>query len=128
MDEQSKPFVTMTHDKASKNHPGGLHDKPSHEKSAPMYETDSKTDGYKAIPVKMQPQMWSFVSVPLSWLERITTCSRPNVENKYCFAKPLFREQVVFSLVYELWTANGGSNQVRNLTLVTNLTVEWFSQ
>ena len=48
-DEQCKPFVTMTHDEASKNHPDGLHDKPSHEKSSRMYESDSKTDGGKAL-------------------------------------------------------------------------------
>ena len=30
---------------------------------------------------------------------RLATCSRSNVVNKYCFVNPLFREQVVFSLI-----------------------------
>ena len=49
IDERGKPFVTMTHDEASKNHPCGLHDEPSYERRARMYETNSATDGYKAL-------------------------------------------------------------------------------
>ena len=54
----------------------------------------------------------------------ITTCSRSNVVNKYCFAKPLFREQVVFSLVIELFTVNGGSIEMRNSNLAVSFTAE----
>ncbi|KAK2555511.1 hypothetical protein P5673_022851 [Acropora cervicornis] len=39
----------MTHDETSKNHPGGLKDKSSFEKTARMYETESDTDGYRAL-------------------------------------------------------------------------------
>ena len=49
VDEQGKRYVTMTHDETSKNHPGGLKDKSSFEKTARMYETDSDTDGYRAL-------------------------------------------------------------------------------
>ena len=46
VDEQGKDYVTMTHDEKSKNHPGGLKDNSSFEKTACMYETESDTDGY----------------------------------------------------------------------------------
>ena len=49
VDEQGKRYVTMTHYETSKNHPGGLKDKSSFEKTALMYETDSDTDGYRAL-------------------------------------------------------------------------------
>ncbi|KAK2564350.1 hypothetical protein P5673_011775 [Acropora cervicornis] len=49
VDEQGKRYVTMTHDETSKNQPGGLKDKSSFEKTARMYETDSDTDGYRAL-------------------------------------------------------------------------------
>ena len=39
----------MAHDELSKNHPGGINDKPTNEKLARMYETKSETDGYKAL-------------------------------------------------------------------------------
>ncbi|XP_020915719.1 uncharacterized protein LOC110253182 [Exaiptasia diaphana] len=45
----SRRFVTMTHDEASKNHPGGVVDIRSYEKLARMYETPSITDGYTAL-------------------------------------------------------------------------------
>lgn len=49
VDEAGKCYATMTHDEATKNHPGGLQDKSSYEKNARMYETDSETDGYRAL-------------------------------------------------------------------------------
>ena len=39
---------------------------------------------------------------------------------KYCFAKPLFGEQVVFSLVIELLTVNDGSIQLRKFNLAVD--------
>ena len=42
-------YVTMTHNEASKNHPGGLSDVPTTKTSARMYETNSDNDGYKAM-------------------------------------------------------------------------------
>lgn len=49
----------MTHDKTSKNHPGGLKDKLFFEKTAHMYETESNTDVYQALSLyisKMNPK------------------------------------------------------------------------
>ena len=48
-DERGNRYVTMAHDELSKNHPGGINDKPTNEKLARMYETKSETDGYKAL-------------------------------------------------------------------------------
>jgi len=39
----------MTHDETTKNHPGGLQDRSSFEKTARMYETESESDGYQAL-------------------------------------------------------------------------------
>ncbi len=41
VDEQGRRNVTMNHDETSKNHPGGLQDHSSFEKTARMYETES---------------------------------------------------------------------------------------
>ena len=49
VDATGRKYVTMSHDEASKNHPGGVNDVPSYEKLARMYETDSVNDGYKAM-------------------------------------------------------------------------------
>ena len=49
VDAQGKRYITMTHDETSKNHPGGLKDKSSFEKKTHMYETESDTDGYRAL-------------------------------------------------------------------------------
>ena len=49
VDEQGKRYVVITHDETSKIHPGGIKDKSSFEKTARMYETDSETDGYRAL-------------------------------------------------------------------------------
>ena len=48
-DEQGKRFVSMTQDETTKNHPGGLQDQTSFQKMARMYETESETDGYRAL-------------------------------------------------------------------------------
>ena len=49
IDAARREFVTMAHDEASKNHPGGVNDKASSEKEARMYETPDQYDGYKAL-------------------------------------------------------------------------------
>ena len=46
-----RKFVTMTHDEATKNHPGGVVDARSYEKLARMYETASFTDGYTGLKI-----------------------------------------------------------------------------
>ena len=42
VDASGRKFVTMAHDEATKNHPGGLIDVSSHETFARMYETPEK--------------------------------------------------------------------------------------
>ena len=49
VDEQGKRYVTLTHDERTKNHPGELQNRSSFEKTARIYETESKTDGYLAL-------------------------------------------------------------------------------
>ena len=48
-DASGRRFITMAHDEATKNHPGGVSDVPSNEKLARMYETSEENDGYKAM-------------------------------------------------------------------------------
>ena len=49
VDPTGRNYATMVHDKATKNHPGGIADVPSSEKPARMYETDGVKDSYKAL-------------------------------------------------------------------------------
>ena len=49
VDATGRKYVTMSHDEASKNHPGGVNDLPIYEKLARMYETNTVNDGYKAM-------------------------------------------------------------------------------
>ena len=70
-DENGEEFATMAHDEASKNHPGGLSDKPSYEKLGRMYKTDHPNDGYTALRLyleKLHPQCSAFFQFPKrSW-------------------------------------------------------------
>jgi len=57
----------MAHDEASKNHRGGVNDKPSNEKEARMYETEDQNDGYKALKLyleKINPNCSAFFQYP----------------------------------------------------------------
>ena len=61
------PIVTMAHDEATKNHPGGMKDVASNEKYARMYETDHPNDGYKALSLymsKMNPNCKALFQYP----------------------------------------------------------------
>ncbi|KAK2546817.1 hypothetical protein P5673_033459 [Acropora cervicornis] len=49
VDEQGKRYGTMSQDETSKNHSGVLKGKSSFKKTARMYETESDTDGYRAL-------------------------------------------------------------------------------
>lgn len=75
VDEQDKRYVTMTHDETSKNHPGGLKDKSSFEKTARMYETESDTDGYRALSLhisKLNPKCEALFQLPRrDWNEAV---------------------------------------------------------
>ena len=53
-DAAGRNYATMSHDKLSKNHPGGLKDVESTEKEARMHETEDQGDGYKALKLFLQ--------------------------------------------------------------------------
>ena len=76
VDEQGKRYVTMTHDETTKNHPGGLQDRSSFEKTARMYETESETDGYRALSLyisKLNPKCEALFQQPRrDWSESVT--------------------------------------------------------
>ena len=76
VDASGRRFVTMAHDEATKNHPGGVSDVPSSEKLARMYETPEENDGYKALKfymAKLNPRCDAFFQYP----ERILSGSMP---------------------------------------------------
>jgi len=57
----------MTHEEATKNHPGGTVDIQSFEKFGRMYETDTPTDGYKSLNkylAKLHPDNESLFQYP----------------------------------------------------------------
>ena len=66
-DASGRKYVTMAHDEATKNHPGGMKDVASNEKYARMYETDHPNDGYKALSLymsKMNPNCKALFQYP----------------------------------------------------------------
>ena len=66
-DASGRKFVTIAHDEATKNHPGGLSDVSSHENLARMYETPEENDGYKAMKIyleKLTPKCDAFFQYP----------------------------------------------------------------
>ena len=67
VDAAGRKFATMAHDEASKNHRGGVNDKPSNEKEARIYETEDQNDGYKALKLyleKINPNCSAFFQYP----------------------------------------------------------------
>ena len=68
-DAAGRKFVTMAHDEASKNHPGGVHDSSSNEKEARMHESAKSNDGYKVLKLfleKINPKCSVFFQYPKS--------------------------------------------------------------
>ena len=68
-DAAGRKFVTMAHDEAWKNHPGGVHDSSSNEKEARMYESAESNDGYKALKLyleKINPKCSALFQYPKS--------------------------------------------------------------
>ncbi|XP_028514294.1 uncharacterized protein LOC114574856 [Exaiptasia diaphana] len=66
-DASGRKFVTMAHDEATKNHPGGMNDVASTEKYARMYETDNENDGYRALRLylsKINPECEALFQYP----------------------------------------------------------------
>ena len=71
-DENRKRYATMAHDKASKNHQGGLSDNTvSFEKLGRMYQTEHPNDRYNALCLyleKLNPECSAFFQYPKhSW-------------------------------------------------------------
>ena len=56
MDESGREYISMTHEEATKNHPGGIDDFSSVEKEATMYSTseDQLFDGLNCLKVYLQ--------------------------------------------------------------------------
>ena len=66
-DAAGRNYATTSHDKLSKNHPGGLKDVESKEKEARVYETEDQGDGYKALKLylqKVNPKCTAFFQYP----------------------------------------------------------------
>ena len=66
-DENDHPYATMTHDEASKNHPGGFCDQESYEKLGRMYKTDDPNDGFTSLQLylaKINPKCDAFFQFP----------------------------------------------------------------
>ncbi|CAB4019016.1 Hypothetical predicted protein, partial [Paramuricea clavata] len=54
VDNSGRPYVRLTHDESSENHPGGLTDVSSTEKEARIYETNQPVVGYKALALYLE--------------------------------------------------------------------------
>ena len=82
------PFVTMTHDETTKNHPGGISEVESFEKNGRMYKTACPTDGYSALEVfltKLNPQCDAIFQYPKrNWRpsDKVWYENRPLGKNK----------------------------------------------
>ena len=66
-DENTRAYVTMGHDEATKNHPGGFNEAESFEKFGRMYQTDDPNDGYGALRLylsKLNPKCEAFFQFP----------------------------------------------------------------
>ena len=82
------PFVTMTHDETTMNHPGGISEVESFEKNGRMYKTTCTTDGYSALEVfltKLNPQCDALFQYPKrNWRpsDKVWYENRPLGKNK----------------------------------------------
>jgi hypothetical protein len=59
----------MTHDEATKNHPGGENSKPSHERETRMYSTEATDDAFASLKLyvsKLNPKCTAFFQHPRS--------------------------------------------------------------
>jgi len=105
-DAAGRRYVTMAHDEASKNHPGGLNDTSSHEKDARIYENDQEKDGYTALSLylsKVNPNCSAFFQYPkknwrqedASWYEE-----RPMGVNALANMMKTISKEALLSKVY----------------------------
>ena len=110
VDEEGKRYITMTHDESTKNHPGGLHDTATFEKTARMYETNSDTDGYRALRLylsKLNPKCEALFQLPRrDWTEASGAAQTVWYENRPLGVNTLgsmmkeISEKAVLSTVY----------------------------
>ncbi|KAK3716904.1 hypothetical protein QZH41_002267 [Actinostola sp. cb2023] len=66
-DSEGQSFAIMTHDEQSKNHQGGMKDKPSHEKQTRLYSTGVVGDSYWCLQQyinKLNPDQQAFFQRP----------------------------------------------------------------
>ena len=105
--DASGRFVTMAHDEATKNHPGGLSHVPSGEKLARMYETpEAENDGYKALKfymAKLNPQCDVFYQYPRKnskWNYEVWFDARPIGGNKLDGMMKSISEEAKLSKMY----------------------------
>lgn len=68
-DETGREYAIMSHEEATKNHPGGENSKASHEKETRLYSTDAPDDAFaslKSYVAKLNPKCTSFFQKPRS--------------------------------------------------------------
>jgi hypothetical protein len=118
----------MTHDEASKNHPGGVSDTESFEKDGRMYRTsDDPNDGFNALQLyisKLNPKCAAFFQFPKrNWSpdDAIWFENRPHGVNKLSVMMKQISEEAQLSMVYTnhcvrataitLWSDGGLANR-----------------
>lgn len=128
VDASGRKFATMTHDEASKNHPGGLNDTKSQEKEARMYESEAENDGYKALELylkKINPKSTAFFQYPkrngISGDDEVWYEARPIGVNSLDNMMKMISKEAGLSKVYTnhsvrstgitLWTEAGVENR-----------------
>ena len=67
-DAHGKNYACMSHEELSKNHQGGISDKPSHEKQTRLYSTGQDGDSYRCLQKyisKLNPKQQAFYQRPM---------------------------------------------------------------
>lgn len=108
VDASGRRFVTMAHDEAKKNYPGGVSDVPSSEKLARIYETPEENDGYKALKfymAKLNPQCDAFFQYPRknskwNYDDEVWFDARPIGGNKLNGMMKIISEEAKLSKMY----------------------------
>ena len=127
VDAARRKFATMAHDEASKNHRGGVNDKPSDEKEARIYKTEDQNYGYKALKLyleKINPNSSAFFQHPKAnfspeddaWFEQrpLGVNTLANMMKKISKAAGLSRiytNQSIRATAIILWSNAGVPNQ-----------------
>ena len=131
IDGAGRSFITMAHDEASKNHPGGVKDVQSHEKCARMYETESLNDGYKALKLylsKLNPQSPVFFQYPKrNWAptDEVWYDNKPLGVNKLDNMMKEISQAAQLSLAFTPTTQSGLQQSLSGPTLVCQIVILW---